>query len=484
MARVERPVRRRSRPGQRGRHHAGLGPGRDTAGQRIAAAPVPPYPVLYYSPDDTWEERSFKDQFNAISQAIYEQSQAAAASQAAGAGTAGQQVTPQAGAWTGAPALAGSSPAAGLNLPPAPLPPLPLPPLPAPPALPAAPVQTQAGPAAPVATATAAQPAPTPTTTTPPAPTEDSWWTTAPGTLLATIAGLFGPASVGSFMHPQTPAGLPPGLQQMGQMNATIAQQSLQEASNRTRRAMVAAGAPYVAAMGALAAPAVGGLSYEASLQVAARTWPATSFATSLGNALTGVTVPRAAIGAGGLVASRILASEGEEILSTEGPQLVGPAQSAAQSLSAASAWDPALQPGQWVSVARAGSEALEAQGYWAGRPGVWSGGSLILQEYQISNVKFDNVTFGAYGDLTSLQEFKWDYIGSIVSGNEAVADKLIEQATTQLTIADELGVPLEWHVADTQLQNFQNVLGGDISAMIKWVTYSLSGVRTDWNLP
>jgi hypothetical protein len=66
---------------------------------------------------------------------------------------------------------------------------------------------------------------------------EDSWWTTAPGTLLATIAGPFDPASVGSFMHPQTPAGLPPGLQQMSQMNAAMA-----------------AGTPYVVTMGALAA--------------------------------------------------------------------------------------------------------------------------------------------------------------------------------------------------------------------------------------
>jgi len=141
-------------------------------------------------------------------------------------------------------------------------------------------------------------------------------------------------------------------------------------------------------------------------------------------------------------------------------------------------------RPGQWVSMAQAGSQALEAQGYWAGRPGVWSGNSLILQEYQIGSTKFDNVGFDANGNLTSLMEFKWDYIGSIMSGNQKIADKLVEQATTQLAIADELGVPLEWHVAKTQLQNFQNVLGPEISARIKWVTYSLSQVRANWSLP
>jgi len=140
-------------------------------------------------------------------------------------------------------------------------------------------------------------------TTTPPAPAEDPWWAMDPGSLVAAIAGLFSPASVGAFVHPQTPAGLPPGLQQMTQMNATMARQALQEASNRTREAIGAAGVPYAAAMGVLAAPAAGSLSYEASLRIAARFPLATAAATQLGNALTGTTVPRAASAAGGIAA-------------------------------------------------------------------------------------------------------------------------------------------------------------------------------------
>jgi hypothetical protein len=317
-----------------------------------------------------------------------------------------------------------------------------------------------------------------------PAPPAESGWWTAVSDLFAGIAGLMSPASVGAYLHPQFPAGLPPGLQQMGQQNAAMARQSLQDASYRTRGAIAAAGAPYALTMGALATPAVGALSFEASLQVTARFPAATSLATNLTSAMTGLTLPQATAGAGSLAAGRILESGAEEILAADAPQLAGLAPAAAQSLSAASAWDPALQPGQWVSVARAGSEALEAQGYWAGRPGVWSGSSLVLQEYQIGGTKFDNVAFGAYGDVTSLLEFKWDYIGSIVSGKQAVADKLVAQALGQLTIADELGIPLEWHVADTQLQNFHNVLGSDISALIRWVTYPLAGVRASWNLP
>ena len=318
-----------------------------------------------------------------------------------------------------------------------------------------------------------------------PAPPAERGWGTAVSDLFASIAGLISPASVGAYLHPQFPAGLPPGLQQMGQLNAAMARQSLQDASYRTRGAIAAAGAPYALTMGALAAPAAGALSFEASLQITARFPAATSLATNLTSAMTGLTLPQAAAGAGSLTAGRILESGAEEILAADAPQLAGLAPAAAQSLSAASAWDPALQPGQWVSVARAGSEALEAQGYWAGRPGVWSGSSLILQEYQIGDTKFDNVAFGAYGDVTRLLEFQVGLSSAPSwSGNQAVADKLVTQALGQLTIADELGIPLEWHVADTQLQNFQNVLGSDISALIRWVTYPLTGVRADWNLP
>jgi hypothetical protein len=113
----------------------------------------------------------------------------------------------------------------------------------------------------------------------------------------------------------------------------------------------------------------------------------------------------------------------------------------------------------------------------------VWRGNSLVLEEYQIGSTTFDNVRFGDYGDLSALQGFKWDYSGAIAGGSESVGRKLVEQAMTQLQIADELGVPLEWHVADTQLQGMQNVLGPELSSKITWVTYSLSGVRRAWGL-
>jgi hypothetical protein len=167
---------------------------------------------------------------------------------------------------------------------------------------------------APVATPPAAPPAPPaqPTSSAPGAspaqsPRSDSWGI---GDLLATMAGLFGPASVGPHVHPQTPANLTGGLQQMAQINAQMAQQSLHDASTRTRAGIFAAGAPYVVAETALAAPAIGSLGYEGSLMAASRFPTAVEAATSLGNALTGTTVPRLAMGVGAAAAAKGAADE------------------------------------------------------------------------------------------------------------------------------------------------------------------------------
>jgi hypothetical protein len=93
------------------------------------------------------------------------------------------------------------------------------------------------------------------------------------------------------------------GLQQMGQLNALMARQSMQAAGVTTRRAIVAAGTPYAIAIGALAAAPLG---YEASLAFAARFQPTTSLLTGLADAASGITLPRAAIGVGATVAGRV----------------------------------------------------------------------------------------------------------------------------------------------------------------------------------
>ena len=160
------------------------------------------------------------------------------------------------------------------------------------------------------------------------------------------------------------------------------------------------------------------------------------------------------------------------------------------QSLSAASAWDPDLQPGRYITVFRtarsdAVEAALEAQGVWSGLPYRWRTGSTIaLTEYQIDNLPFDDATFDQFGSLARLEEFKWSYSGSIARGSRAVADRLIDQATRQLAVADEHGVPLRWTVADTELPYFQNALGEDLSSQIEWSTYPLDYWRTLFGLP
>jgi hypothetical protein len=88
----------------------------------------------------------------------------------------------------------------------------------------------------------------------------------------------------------------------------------------------VAAGAATIATGGMLleAAPAIGDLAFEGSIQVAARFPTLTSVATGLGNALTGVTVPQAAVGLGGAAlataAAKDLPALGEE-LGSLGPE-------------------------------------------------------------------------------------------------------------------------------------------------------------------
>jgi hypothetical protein len=98
-------------------------------------------------------------------------------------------------------------------------------------------------------------------TNTPPRPAPSSWDTII-GDLLAGVGGMFGPSSVGPSFRPQTPAGLGPGLQQMGQLNSRMAQQSLRAASDRARGGALVVEAAYAtsgAALTALAAlPAAG----------------------------------------------------------------------------------------------------------------------------------------------------------------------------------------------------------------------------------
>jgi hypothetical protein len=96
---------------------------------------VPPYPVLYYSPDDTAEEQWYKDQFNAVSQAIYQQSVSAQQSGNAGIAASLAATASTTVIQPGAP-LPTAPPATVLPQ----LPPPPLPQLPAAPDDPVAPI--------------------------------------------------------------------------------------------------------------------------------------------------------------------------------------------------------------------------------------------------------------------------------------------------------------------------------------------------------
>ena len=121
-----------------------------------------------------------------------------------------------------------------------------------------------------------------------------------------------------------------------------------------------------------------------------------------------------------------------------------------------------ATEQGNWVRIARPDSESMLQQALWSGREYTYSanGSSIIVEEYRIGGLNFDNATFNESGSLQSLEEFKWDYSGSIASGNQGVADSLVNQATQQLEVADRLGVPLNWHVQAAQETAFRNVLG------------------------
>ena len=144
-------------------------------------------------------------------------------------------------------------------------------------------------------------------------------------------------------------------------------------------------------------------------------------------------------------------------------PQEVQPkAVAAPRSVGAAAANDPTVfsPPGELIDITRPDSEAMLMQAYWSNQPYQFKGGSIIVKEYRIDNVNFDRVSFDEFGYLKSLDEFKWDYSGSIASGNQGVSDGLVKQAEAQLKVADRLGVPLEWHVQRSQVGAFRNALG------------------------
>jgi hypothetical protein len=119
-----------------------------------------------------------------------------------------------------------------------------------------------------------------------------------------------------------------------------------------------------------------------------------------------------------------------------------------------------ATEQGSFIQIARPDSESMLQQALWSGREYSYRGSSIIVEEFRIGNLNFDGASFTDSGALKSLDEFKWDYSGSIASGNVGVADRLVEQATEQLEVADRLGIPLNWHVQAAQESAFRNVLG------------------------
>lgn len=150
-------------------------------------------------------------------------------------------------------------------------------------------------------------------------------------------------------------------------------------------------------------------------------------------------------------------------------------------SVGAARAGDPEIAPGKWVNRARGGSEgsmrALERQAEWSqARTGYEHSytpkGAIVLREYQIGKIDFDDVKFDPDGNLQSLDEFKAPYDGPIAAGSWKAVRRLRKQADAQLEVADEFGVPLKWHVPTAQLENFKNALGKARSKAIEWVPY------------
>jgi hypothetical protein len=174
-----------------------------------------------------------------------------------------------------------------------------------PPAAPQPPAAATAAPPSPPAAMTFQPPQPLPPASEPPAPRSD-FWDTLLGDMLSGIAGLFGPAAVGPYLHPQSPANLPTGLQQMGQLNAQMARQSMMAAGVITRRTMLVAGAPYAATTlglaATVAAPTVSAAYTEAGIQASVRFRAATETALTVVDALSETAIPRAALAAGGTV--------------------------------------------------------------------------------------------------------------------------------------------------------------------------------------
>lgn len=146
------------------------------------------------------------------------------------------------------------------------------------------------------------------------------------------MAGLFSPSAVGPYLRPQAPANLPIGLQQMGQLNAQGAQGALRFNAKATQAGVLATGASISLGVGgALAGSAVAEGLYSASLRAAVTFPRATAGLTGLGNAMTGTTLPRVAIGAGtaavaGGVGSTVLSEvEANPAIAQETAQTLAP---------------------------------------------------------------------------------------------------------------------------------------------------------------
>jgi hypothetical protein len=138
--------------------------------------------------------------------------------------------------------------------------------------------------------------------------------------------------------------------------------------------------------------------------------------------------------------------------------------------------WDVFTPPGEWVVIRRPASDAMELQAIWSEtpeRPYMFSGNNILVMEYRAGGVDFDRAMFDQFGSLDSLNEFKSSYAGSIARGDLNVARRLRVQALSQIRVANELGVPLEWHVPANEMPMFQNALGPWRSARITWMPYT-----------
>lgn len=187
------------------------------------------------------------------------------------------------------------------------------------------------------------------------------------------------------------------------------------------------------------------------------------------GQASEGLVKPRGGAAAGIPKISPALAIPAKSVPSNPTPQ---PARGG--SVGAARANDPEIftPPGKWESVTRGQSKSMEKQALWSGKEFTFGKGTITVQEYNVKGVRFDRASFDQFGDLKSLDEFKYTYAGSIASGNQGVADSLKAQAKSQISIADELGVPLEWHVKKAEIKAFQQALGPELTKHITFKPY------------